>query len=114
MGLELALYVTWALAAAGVAGYAATVAREVTYVTLADGRRQERTLPLSFKMLLPFVGNLDRFVRRAEFAKEVSKADEKLISGGYEGLITAPMRKIMRLQISPITIGQRTLRAMNS
>ena len=104
MGLEFALYVTWALAAAGVAGYAATVAREVTYVTLADGRRQERTLPLSFKMLLPFVGNLDRFVRRAEFAKDVAKADEKLISGGYEGLINGYEFMALRV-LCPIVMG---------
>ena len=31
----------WALAAAGLAAYCAAAAREITYVTLADGRRQE-------------------------------------------------------------------------
>ena len=61
---------TWSIAAAGVAGYVASVAKEVTYVTLADGRRQERSLPLSFKMLLPFVGNLENFVKRPSFATQ--------------------------------------------
>ena len=37
--LALATIAAWALAAAGVAWYVASIAREVTYVTLADGRR---------------------------------------------------------------------------
>lgn len=102
--LETALTVTWGLSLAGIGWYAASVAREVTYVTLADGRRQERSLPLSFKMLLPFVGNLDRFVSRPSFAKDVAKANELLISGGYEGLLNG--REFMALRIlTPIVMG---------
>lgn len=102
--LETALIVTWGLSLAGIGWYAASVAREVTYVTLADGRRQERSLPLSFKMLLPFVGNLDRFVSRPSFAKDVAKANELLISGGYEGLLNG--REFMALRIlTPIVMG---------
>ena len=50
----------WAAAAAGVAWYLATVAGEVTYVTLADGRRQARQIPVVFKALLPFAPNFSR------------------------------------------------------
>ena len=59
----------WAVAAACLAWYAVSIASEVTYVTLADGRRQERSLPLSFKLLLPFVGNLNGLISRPMFAK---------------------------------------------
>ena len=44
--LSISVIVSWALAVAGVAGYLAAVAREVTYVTLADGRQQEGAIAL--------------------------------------------------------------------
>ena len=102
--LELGLIVAWAAAHAGIGWYVASVAREVTYVTLADGRRQERSLPLSFKMMLPFVGNLDRVVSRPMFAKDIAEADRLLVSGGYEGLLNG--REFMALRILvPIVMG---------
>ena len=88
--------VLWAAAAAGVAAYAASVAKDVTYVTLADGRRQERALPLAFKLLLPFAGNLDRLVSRPSLAARVAKADADLVSGGFEGLLNG--REFMALK----------------
>ncbi len=103
-GIEIALMATWCLAAAGLAGYAASVAKEVTYVTLADGRRQERSLPLSFKMLIPFVGNLDGILSRPAFAERIAIADRMLVSGGYEGLLSG--REFTALKfLCPIVIG---------
>ena len=102
--MEVILMTVWGVAAAGLAWYAASVAREVTYVTLADGRRQERSLPLTFKLLLPFVGNLDRLVSRPSFAKDVAKYESMLVSGGYEGLLNG--REFVALRIlSPIAMG---------
>ena len=95
---------TWAVAAAGLGWYAADVVRDVTYVTLADGRRQERSLPLLFKLLLPFVGNLDPIVNKKSFAKEVEKADWMLIAGGYEGLLNGREFVALRL-LTPIVMG---------
>ena len=77
-----------ALAAAGVAWYLASLAGEVTYVTLADGRRQERTIPLLFRALLPLVPNFSRLVRRPLFAGAVARADTLLVQGGFEGLLS--------------------------
>lgn len=85
--LETALTVAWALAAAGVAGYAAMVAREVTYVTLADGRRQARSLPLSFKMLLPLAGNLGKITSKPAFARRAAAMEKTLAAAGFEGLL---------------------------
>jgi len=85
---SIALTVFWSLCAAGIAWYAADVAKDVTYVTLADGRKQERSLPVVFKMLLPFVGNLDALVSRASFAGQIAKADETLVAAGFEGLLS--------------------------
>ena len=44
--------------AAGLAWYCGTVGQQITYVTLADGRRRERRLPFLFRLLLPLAPNL--------------------------------------------------------
>ena len=87
-GLEIAVMAAWALAAAGVAWYVAAIAREVTYVTLADGRRQERSIPLLYRVLLPFVGNFDPLISRPMFAKQIEAAETMLVSAGFEGLLS--------------------------
>ena len=102
--VEIGLMATWAAAAAGLAWYAAEVAKDVTYVTLADGRKQERSLPLVFKLLLPFAGNLDRVVARPLFAKQVETAGRMLLSAGFEGLLSG--REFVELKIlNPIVLG---------
>ena len=78
----------WALCAAGIAWYLADVAKDVTYVTLADGRRQERSIPVLFKALLPFAQNFFGVVRRPAFRPAVARADSLLVQGGFEGLMT--------------------------
>lgn len=104
MLLEIALMIMWAVAAAGIGWYVASVAREVTYVTLADGRRQERSLPLVFKVLLPFVGNLDGLLTRPAFAKQIAQADEMLLSAGFEGVLNG--REFVALKfLVPIVLG---------
>lgn len=85
--LTAAMIAAWAAMAAALAAYAAMAASEVTYVTLADGRRQERSLPLLFKLLLPFTGNFNAMLSRPAFAKQVETADALLVSAGFEGLL---------------------------
>ena len=102
--LSIVAIAAWAFAAAGFAWCLATVAGEVTYVTLADGRKQERRLPLLFKMLLPFAPNLFPFVRRPVFKANVEAADSLLVQGGYEGLLSGEefvALKLMLLWIFP-------------
>ena len=78
----------WALAAAGLAWYLASVAGEVTYVTLADGRRQARSIPILFRALLPLAPNLFGLVRRPFFAASVARADSLLVQAGFGGLLS--------------------------
>ncbi len=102
--LSIAVMFAWSVAIACLAWYAASVASEVTYVTLADGRRQARSIPLVFKLLLPFVGNLDRLVSRPFFAPQIEKAHRMLISAGFEGLLNG--REFVALGLlSPIVLG---------
>ena len=102
--MSVAVMAFWALCAAGLAWYAAEVSKDVTYVTLADGRKQERSIPIVFKMLLPFVGNLDPLVTKPFFAKQIAAADEMLVSAGFEGLLNG--REFVSLKIlCPIVLG---------
>ena len=79
----------WALAATGLTWYCSTVARQMTYVTLSDGRRQERRLPLLFRLLLPLTSNLEPLFARSGFAVQRQAIQTRLISAGYEGLLNA-------------------------
>ncbi len=101
---SLAVMIAWSVAIACLAWYAASVASEVTYVTLADGRRQARSIPLVFKLLLPFVGNLDPLISRPFFAQRIEKSHRMLISAGFEGLLNG--REFVALGLlSPVVLG---------
>ena len=78
----------WAGCLAGLAWYCLGIARQITYVTLADGRQQERKLPLIFRLLLPFVPNLLPVVSRPGFKKSCDAANRQLTAAGFEGLLT--------------------------
>ena len=83
--LTIALF---ALCAFGVAWYVVGFVGEVTYVTLADGRRQERSIPLLFRAILPLASNFFALVRKPFFASAVSRAETLLVQGGFEGLLS--------------------------
>ena len=85
---QIPIILVWTVAAALLVGYAASIASEITYVTLADGRKTERKIPLIFRLLLPFVSNLSRVVMRPAFAKARANADWMIVACGLEGLLT--------------------------
>lgn len=96
--------VFWALASALLAWYVVSIAKEVTYVTLADGRREERSIPLLYRALLPFAGNFDTLVSRAYFANQIEAADRMLVSAGFEGLLSG--RELIALKfLVPLVFG---------
>ena len=97
--LEIAMIAMWAAAAALFAHYVAAVAGEVTYVTLADGRRQERSIPVLFKLLLPFAPNFYPLIRRPIFRASVEQTDALLVQGGFEGLLTGEEFTAIRLML---------------
>ena len=94
----------WGGSAAGLAWYASTVARQLTYVTLADGRRQLRVLPLIFRILLPLTPNLEPFFGRAMWAKTREKDGRRIVAAGYDGLLT-PSRFMALKILMPIIFG---------
>ena len=85
---QIPVIVAWTAAAALLVAYAASIASEITYVTLADGRKTERKIPLIFRLLLPFVSNLSHVVSRPAFAKARDAADKMIVASGLEGLLS--------------------------
>jgi tight adherence protein C len=79
----------WAAFAASAAWYCGLVLKQVTYVTLADGRRQERILPFSFRLLLPLAPNVVPFFRRPYFEKTNTLLTRKLVASGFYGVLTS-------------------------
>lgn len=94
----------WALAAAGFAWHCSALAHQITYVTLADGRRQERKLPFVFRLLLPLAPNLTPLFSRSIFTRKREKLDRRLIAAGFEGLL-APQEFLALKLLLPATVG---------
>lgn len=96
--------VLWAVAASLFAWYVSGIARQITYVTLADGRRQERRLPLAFRLLLPLAPNIAPIFDGPSASRLRERADAMLASGGYDGLLSA--REFLSLKILlPVCLG---------
>lgn len=89
----------WALAAALFMGYVVSVASEVTYVTLADGRKAERSIPLLFKILLPLTPNFFKLVKGKGFSELRAKYSSLLIQAGFEGLLSAEEYLAIKLML---------------
>jgi tight adherence protein C len=96
--------VLWGLVVAGATWHCSTLAQQITYVTLADGRQQERKIPLVFRLLLPFVPNISPVFEKPIFAKPRIAIDRNIIAAGFEDLITST--EIMALRIVlPVALG---------
>lgn len=78
----------WGVSAAAMSAYIYSIMREITYVTLPDGRKAERKIPLVFRLLLPFAPNLSRVASLPAFAKTRDAAKKILVEGGLEGLLS--------------------------
>ncbi|MDD4101038.1 MAG: type II secretion system F family protein [Kiritimatiellae bacterium] len=101
--LFFAAMCAWAACLAGLSWYCLNIARQITYVTLADGRQQERRIPLLFRLLLPFAPNLDRLTTRPYFAHAQATANRQLIAAGYDGLLNG--HELVALKILMPAIG---------
>lgn len=86
--LQLSIILLWTLSVVGFAVYATGIASEITYVTLADGRKTERKIPLLMRLLLPLVPNISRMTGGAAFKKQLAEAEWMLVAAGMEGLLS--------------------------
>lgn len=102
--LAIISMICWGVALAGLTWYCMQAAREITYVTLADGRRQERTIPFLLRLLLPLTPNFFGLVMRPVFANARDLADRRLVSAGFDGLLDG--REFLALKILvPLVMG---------
>jgi tight adherence protein C len=83
-----ALGLLWAAFAGTLAWYCARMLGQVTYVTLADGVRQERRLPLLFRLLLPLAPNLKPLLARPWLGGARHVLQQQLVAAGLDALLT--------------------------
>jgi len=100
--LSILAMMFWAVSVGIIAWYCLTATQQITYVTLADGRQQERTIPFLFRLFLPLTSNLFSVVSKPFFAKEREQADRRLISAGFDGLLDAREFLALRLLMPAI------------
>jgi len=79
----------WAVFVAGIVGYIARAASSITYVTLADGRRQERMLPLLIRILLPLTPMLTPGFGLDTYEAQRKRISTRLTMAGFDGVLSA-------------------------
>lgn len=89
----------WAVSIGALAWYVLSFATQITYVTLADGRQQVRSIPLLFRLLLPLVPNLTPLIRKPSYQPTVNMAAWQLTAAGYEGVLTGREFTALRLLV---------------
>ena len=94
----------WAVFAGCATWHCGQVLRQVTYVTLADGRRQERLLPFTFRLLLPLAPNIVPLFRRPTFEKANTDVTRKLVAAGFAGVLASEEFLALRLLL-PTVLG---------
>ena len=101
---SITLGMMWGTAAGGLFWHFSRMARQITYVTLADGRQQRRSLPILIRLHLPLTPNLTRFLDKPMFEKTSTRLQARLVSAGMEGALSA--KDIMALRaLLPIVCG---------
>lgn len=96
--------ILWMVAAMLFTWYAMGIAKQITYVTLADGRKQERRIPLLFKLFLPLTPNVKGLMLSTRFEKLRKKTDRMIVTAGFEGLLEGWELLALKI-IFPICIG---------
>lgn len=94
----------WGVGAFGLAVYGLAVGREISYITLADGRRQERRLPLLFRLLLPWTAWLKRWTQADDLKAWRDKIQIQLVQAGFDGIL-APQEFIGLRLLAPVALG---------
>ena len=101
---SLTLCCLWAVAAAGMGWYCSLIARQITYVTLADGRQATRVLPFLFRLLLPWTPNLFALMQKKRFEKFRSRLAKRLIAAGFEGVLSSEEYMALKMLV-PVIFG---------
>jgi tight adherence protein C len=100
LGLDL----LWAVFAASLAWYLIQIGRDITYVTMADGRRQERRLPLLLRLLLPWTPYFTRWFAGPRSKAACAHLARRLTSAGYDDVL-APKEFLALRVLCPLING---------
>ncbi|MCC5847674.1 MAG: type II secretion system F family protein [Verrucomicrobia bacterium] len=85
-GLGVVAVFAWVITAVLGGWYAASRGTEIRYATLADGQRAKRSLPLSFRLLLPFTANVRKY-HKEKYDPQRKDIEQKLVSAGYDTVL---------------------------
>jgi tight adherence protein C len=102
--MPTAIALLWSVFAAGATWYSLNSAAGITYVTLADGRREERRLPLLFRLLLPLTSGVRPFFKKKSFQRLQLSVFRKLASSGFDDVI-APDEYLSLTILTPLVMG---------
>jgi tight adherence protein C len=115
-GMGWVAILLWVAAALLLGWYLGVQSTSIRYATLADGQQARRSLPLSFRMLLPFVNNIRTF-RKARYAEQRESIQRQLISAGYDTVLQPAdfmaLRLLLPLALGPVLIGLTALLLAN-
>lgn len=87
--MELMIGILSAVASAGLAWCCMQALSRITYVTMADGHKLMRKLPLLVRLLLPFAPNFKSMFGGPLFDEPKRKTDRTLVACGLDEIITA-------------------------
>jgi tight adherence protein C len=89
---------------------------QIQYVVLADGRRLERSLPLPLRAVLPFTAFFPNSFRGKSFQRHFENVDFRIVSAGYDGLITGRELRMSQLWLGGLGLvaGLMTIRNPSS
>jgi tight adherence protein C len=96
--------VLWTVASAGIGWCLLQGAQRITYVTLADGQRAERRLPILIRLLLPLAPNLASLFDRPTFDKTRKRIERKLVSAGLDEVMRPIDFLALRILV-PLVLG---------
>lgn len=85
--VAVASIVLWAVACALFSAALVSAAWRREFVVLADGRRQERRLPLPLRLLMPLVPRTAGFFEKPAFARMRDRASASLVAAGFDDLL---------------------------
>lgn len=101
---KLFISLLWAFAGCGITWYMMISAKDITYITLADGRRQARVIPLIFKLLLPLAPNLFPLFNKKSMDGIKQKVHSQLTASGYDDIISVNEYLSLRI-LTPLIPG---------
>jgi pilus assembly protein TadC len=96
------LALLWAATIGGITFYLIKASSAITYITLADGRKERRVLPFLIRILMPFAQNLAKNPNISHFKSLLAKTSSTIATAGYDGIISATEFLAIRILVPAV------------